>query len=519
MSSQTLQIAHLSDTHSRIKPHEGSLEALDGKSVEYGGYPLIISALRDLKRKASQEGKAFLALHSGDTFQGTRHFESFPGLINAEMLNLMALDAMALGNHEFDKGPDCFARFCQLVNFPIIAGNLKIGDKANPKLLDCDRAGKMITASCAETSLVFKMRDEIPLAVVGVTLEDLSDLADTGSDISVINPVEYLRDIARKLNERGIERIIVLSHLGLDQDFELAEEVSNVSAILGGHTHDLMGRIDSFGYEKIEPYDHRVKGIPILHCGENGSHIGSYSLIFDDQCKVVESHCETVAAVNKSRLSDEQLHALKGTQDIILVDPDTTAEQLLDQKFVLDGVNEQSPLIISRSLPHVRVPEQGMKGELAQLIVDSLFRQITELGHDIDLAVLNAGVLRRGIDAGSYADPDALLAELVPFDLDMITFSIWGADLNRSLLRAREQSQISSRSGRYPYLAPVEISFDEKRTYSVVTTSYIASGKDGFTEFSENSRERQTSPIKLRDICKNCLYNLADPSTSIQMRQ
>ena len=181
----------------------------------------------------------------------------------------------------------------------------------------------------------------------------------------------------------------------------------------------------------------------------------------------------------------------------------------MSERFVVDTGDDQSPLIISRPVPHVRVPNCGEKGELAQLVVDSLLRQFVDLGHSVDLAVLNAGVLRRGIDAGRYVDPQASLAELVPFDLELITFSIFGDDLNRSLICAKEQSQVASRSGRYPYLSPTNISFEEDRAYSVVTTSYIASGKDGYSEFYYSSKQKKTSVIKLRDICKNCLYDLS----------
>ncbi|MCL5290829.1 MAG: hypothetical protein M1489_07390, partial [Firmicutes bacterium] len=41
-----------------------------------------------------------------DVFSGTLYFTQFQGQADLELMNLLGYDAMGLGNHEFDKGPE-----------------------------------------------------------------------------------------------------------------------------------------------------------------------------------------------------------------------------------------------------------------------------------------------------------------------------------------------------------------------------------------------------------------------------
>ncbi len=64
-------------------------------------------------------------LHAGDAFQGT--FSRFNGgLADLAFLNAIGLDAMAVGNHEFDKGPTALGAFAKNAQFPLLSSNLDV---------------------------------------------------------------------------------------------------------------------------------------------------------------------------------------------------------------------------------------------------------------------------------------------------------------------------------------------------------------------------------------------------------
>ncbi len=64
-----------------------------------------------------------MLLHAGDCFQGTLYFSLFKGEANAELLNELRPDAMALGNHELDMGNEPVGKFIREIEFPLLAGN------------------------------------------------------------------------------------------------------------------------------------------------------------------------------------------------------------------------------------------------------------------------------------------------------------------------------------------------------------------------------------------------------------
>jgi hypothetical protein len=53
-------------------------------------------------------------------------YTTYKGDVEAEFMEAIGFDAMAVGNHEFDDGPDNFIRFLQVVDFPVLSGNLDL---------------------------------------------------------------------------------------------------------------------------------------------------------------------------------------------------------------------------------------------------------------------------------------------------------------------------------------------------------------------------------------------------------
>ena len=62
-------------------------------------------------------------------------------------------------------------------------------------------------------------------------------------DITVDNVKETIEDIqteANILQSQGINKIILLSHLGYTLDKIIANQTQGIDVILGGHSHDLL---------------------------------------------------------------------------------------------------------------------------------------------------------------------------------------------------------------------------------------------------------------------------------------
>lgn len=129
-----LTIAHINDTHSYFEPTSLQLN-ISHNNIDYqpfvsaGGFARIASRVEQLRTQTSSDG--FLLLHAGDCFQGTLYFSLFKGEANAELLNELNPDAMALGNHELDMGNEPVGKFVREIDFPLLAGNWNLSQEGS----------------------------------------------------------------------------------------------------------------------------------------------------------------------------------------------------------------------------------------------------------------------------------------------------------------------------------------------------------------------------------------------------
>ena len=130
-----IKLAHINDTHSYFEPTSLQLKLnIDNERtlepyVSAGGFSRIATRVEQLRDDAHRQGQGMLFLHAGDCFQGTLYFSLFKGKANADLLNALNIDAMALGNHELDMGNEPVALFCQRTQFPLLAGNWDLSNE------------------------------------------------------------------------------------------------------------------------------------------------------------------------------------------------------------------------------------------------------------------------------------------------------------------------------------------------------------------------------------------------------
>ena len=110
-----LTILHINDLH-------GALYASAKGDRELGGAAQLAGLIEE--ERASAPGPVLL-LDAGDTCQGTYISNRSRGEAVFEILNTIGVDAMALGNHEFDWGLEVLEERIRQAQFPVLAANLE----------------------------------------------------------------------------------------------------------------------------------------------------------------------------------------------------------------------------------------------------------------------------------------------------------------------------------------------------------------------------------------------------------
>lgn len=214
--AQELTILHLNDTHSHIDPQRAGEDMGHGGVIEQAVYI-------DSVRQAEGKGNVLL-LHGGDFSQGTSYFTELEGNIEIDVLNAAGYDVVTIGNHEFDNGPVDLARRLRNLKAEVVCANY-------------DFTGSALEGLVKPYAIVKKAGKKI--GVIGL-LTDISRVVDRTliQGLEYQDPVPIVSRYAKYLKEeKGCDLVVCLSHLGYDEDCEVAGMTEGVDVFVGGHSH------------------------------------------------------------------------------------------------------------------------------------------------------------------------------------------------------------------------------------------------------------------------------------------
>jgi 2',3'-cyclic-nucleotide 2'-phosphodiesterase (5'-nucleotidase family) len=175
-------------------------------------------------------------LHAGDVFQGDLFWNDFFGVPEFVLMEQLGFDAMAVGNHEFDAGPDplyeslAYATSLAGGSVPLLSANLDFSACGDD--LECSGLQSFVTPS------VVKTYGDVKVGIFGLTVPD--DLSASPAPVAIESDyVEIAQSRVDALRAGGADVVVLLSHLGFLRDREVAAEVKGIDFIIGGHDHYL----------------------------------------------------------------------------------------------------------------------------------------------------------------------------------------------------------------------------------------------------------------------------------------
>jgi 5'-nucleotidase len=476
-----LTILHANDVHSRLQmvnAQGSNCSAQDAAQNRcFGGVARMAGLFEVQKREALAAGRQVLVLNAGDEFQGSLFYTHYKGTAELETANLIGYDAMAIGNHEFDDGPANFARFLAGARFPVLSANV---DSSN------------------EPSIRGKYRDHVVLerggvkiAIIGATTEDTPEISSSGPTVRFPRAETVLPAIVERLRGQGVTHVVLLSHLGLSRDRQVAAAVDGIDVVVGGHSHTLLGN----GIQGAEgPYPVVVKGpsnrdVPIVQAGSFSRHIGRIDLDFDAAGNVLSAAGNTIPVV-QSIVPNAAIQAAVDRLDAPLVQVRNQPVGTGAVTYALDGC-------------------RARECALGNLVAEAML--VATRGAGTTIAVQNGGGLRAGIAEGQITLGNVLAT--LPFQNNIATLKLRGRDLVAALENGL--SQVAENGGRFPQLAGARLTWalsrpvgsrvislevrrpdgsflpvDPDALYTVATNDFMRRGGDGYVVF----RDRAVDP-------------------------
>jgi 5'-nucleotidase / UDP-sugar diphosphatase len=471
----TLHVLHINDVHSRIEPISGSdstCGAEDNAAGEcFGGVARLYTKINELRDAIRAEGGNVIVLDAGDQFQGSLMYTTYKGAAEAEFMEMIGFDAMAVGNHEFDDGPEKLAEFIDAVSFPLVSGNL---DLSRSNLLN----GKV------QNHVVLEVGGE-RIGIISALATDTVETSSPGPDVIFQDEIDSLAADVDTLQAEGVTKIIALTHVGLPMDLEIAAAVPGIDAVVGGHSHTYLSASDPERGGAYPTWVSQEDGtlVPVVQAYAYAKYVGHLELTFDDDGNL--------------------LHA---GGDTILLDASVPEnEEIVARVAELAGpIEELKARVVAETTEAIegdRTVCRAVECTMGNLVADAMLDRVRDQG--IQIAIQNGGGLRASIDAGEVTMGEVL--SVLPFQNTLSTFQVTG----EAILAALENGvgQVEEGAGRFPQVAGLTFTFDlsqepgarvsdvmvmedgamvpldPSKVYGVVSNNFVRKGGDGYSMF------------------------------------
>ncbi len=369
-------ILHSNDMHGDFFAEQAA-----GGGELIGGLPLLSGYIN--KVRAEEENVLYVI--SGDMVQGSIIDSDFKGTSTMQIMNYLAPDVVALGNHEVDYGLPHLLFLEKIANFPIVNANLYIKPFEKRMMRPYHIINKAGFDILFTGILTEKTMDSINLdELIGtfVTLEEAS--SEVGK-------------ICDAFKNDDIDLTVLLTHIGFESDKQLAAILLpewGVDLIIGGHSHTVLS----------EPA--RVNDILIVQAGTGTNQVGRFDIVVDDDTNsIVEWKWDLIPI-------DEHI-----------AEPDLRMAEFIESfKSVVD---RKYSVIVTKFAEQLTHPRREEETSLGNLLADAIAETT-----GADVVLLGAGSVRV-----KELGPAVSLMDLMgcfPYDDSLTRYTVSGAALKKA---------------------------------------------------------------------------------------
>jgi 5'-nucleotidase/UDP-sugar diphosphatase len=460
-----ITVLHTNDHHGRFWQNR------DG---EYGmaARKTIVDAVR---KEVAASGGHTLLLDGGDVNTGVPESDLQNAVPDFKGMNLLGYDAMAVGNHEFDKSPSVLKMQRDLAKFPMLSANIY---KGGERLFEPYR--------------LFNLGD-VRVAVMGLTTEDTRKMVhpDNVKDIEFRQPIAEAAALVPLLRTKA-DIVIAATHMGHYEngqhgtqaagDVEMARTVRGIDLVVGGHTQNpgcmkAENQLDRAYLPGTACAPDRQNGTWIVQAHEWGKYVGRADFAYrNGELKLLQYALIPVnlkKAVGATPVSEnpEMLALLKPYQDF--------GQEKLTLKVGSSDARLEGDRAIVRSQPTA----------LGTLVGQAMMKAAKA-----DFAIMNAGGIRDSLPAGDITYKDVLKVQ--PFGNTIVAVELSGQEVLNYLVSA---AKMSAGSGAFPQFAGIKLTIDAGRvmdvaiqgrpldfnkSYRLAINNFVAAGGDGYPKLT-----------------------------------
>jgi 2',3'-cyclic-nucleotide 2'-phosphodiesterase (5'-nucleotidase family) len=398
------KIMHVNDIHGRVS------------AAKYDGMGL--ARVSTIVKQVRAEDPNVLFLDAGDTVHGTVFAALSKGESVVKVMNVMGYDATTTGNHDYNYGLDRIEVLQNEMNYPILVSNV----------INKDSGEKVFKPYIVKT-----LPNGVKIGIFGLATPETAYKTNPTNVEAVTfeNPIEAAKESVAALEAEGVNYIVGLTHLGVDEDsvytsIRLANEVEGIDLIVDGHSHTTL---------------------------EEGMWVGDTLIV---QSGFYDKNLgEVTVKLGKDGSKEEiaKLYSKEYAMENIKEDPEVIA--------IIDEINNENEKITSVVVGETNIVLDGERDDV-RTKETNLGDLITEAMLDktgADGVITNGGGIRASIQKGEITRGEIIA--VLPFGNYVVVKEITGQDL-KDALENGVQSYPQAR-GAFPHIAGFTFKFDPNR--------------------------------------------------------
>lgn len=502
-----LTILHTNDIHSHlggIKKESGNPCFTSTTPDCVGGMARLAQSILDIRQSTPNT----ILLDAGDQFVGTAFHSDFINtpdqLPFVKFLNRLGYVAMSPGNHEFDHGCYEFFSAIRQLNFPVVVANLTFTD---PEM------------QSSITPWTILEREGKRIGIIGLITEATATGSRTCSQAIFTNAEQALRNAIQEIKKQNVFTIIVLSHLGINVDMELASKVDDVSVFVGGHTHTLLSNTYPNAYGPYPIVKHSPSGHPVLivTAKEKLEYLGRINITFDEQ-GIPQKWNGDVIRLDKPISNDPAIVSIAELLDSYGI----PIKEKLEVK-VGEIAHPRNPNFDTSQPSNEQLDEKPFfycrkqEGLTANIILDAILEAGRSNGAQI--AIVTTGLIRGNLPIGLVQKLDVVTA--IPIEDKLYVGDVTGKIIQEAIENGVSKVHCFAFAGTFLQVAGLRFTLnaekpvgeriqsieylnngkyeplDPNKTYRVIINGYPTEGHDGFIMLKDIKwTDIQKSPVE-----------------------
>lgn len=391
-----LTILHNNDGESQL------INAGSGELENFGGAARFATlAQREKFRAYFTHGRArragSLLLSSGDNFLAGPEFNASlenDFFFDSLLYDILGYDAVILGNHDFDFGPDILQRYIeQSFRRQVKYVSASLDFSAEPGLQALVDRGKIVASKIVR-------RCGLRVGIIGATTENLSFISSPRNVVPG-DVVEAVREEIDRLKRRRVKVFILVSHLqDIDEDLNLLPQLTDIDIAIAGGGDELLANEGDLLVPGDElnpdlPYPVIAQNadgaeVPVVTTAGNYKYLGRLVVRFDRRGKLTAIDSRRSGPLRVAGGDNPDAVQSNGLVQALIVNPVQAAVDELAQTTV--GNTEVG-------LDGARLNIRARETNLGNLVADGVREAATQFANSEggtvpDVALVNGGGIR-----------------------------------------------------------------------------------------------------------------------------